>query len=124
MMNDHRAGSTSTTRRTAARQIGEIAKLHPTELRPLLRQVRQFLRSKSWDTRVAAAQEIGAIAENVSHPIVKDIYTKAEVELAALGHNVNLSSSIDSCALGAPQSSTSLTFSRCVRSACIYLWWL
>ncbi|KAL2614154.1 hypothetical protein R1flu_025846 [Riccia fluitans] len=81
------------------------------ELRPLLRQVRQFLRSKSWDTRVAAAQAIGAIAENVSHPTVKDIYTKAEVELAALGHNVNLSSSIDSRALGAPQSSTSLIFS-------------
>lgn len=33
------AGSTSTTRRTAARQIGEIAKQHPTELRPLLRRV-------------------------------------------------------------------------------------
>ncbi|KAL2633245.1 hypothetical protein R1flu_004724 [Riccia fluitans] len=87
MMNDHRGeydtGFTSTTRRTAARQIGEIAKLHPTELRPLLRQVRQFLRSKSWDTRVAAAQAIRAIAENVSHPTMKDIYTKAEVRQKA-----------------------------------------
>ncbi|KAL3681420.1 hypothetical protein R1sor_024376 [Riccia sorocarpa] len=106
------AGSTSTTRRTAARQIGEIAKLHPTELRPLLRRVRQFLRSKSWDTRVAAAQAIGAIAENVGHPTVKDIFAKAEAELAAVGHKVNLASSIDFRALGASHSSTTLTFSR------------
>ncbi|KAG6551134.1 hypothetical protein Mapa_007369 [Marchantia paleacea] len=104
-------GSTSTTRRTAARQIGEIAKLHPTELRPLLRRVRQFLRSKSWDTRVAAAQAIGAIAENVSHPTVKEIISKAEAEFAALGHPLNFSVYLDLCALGTSQSSNSLTFS-------------
>lgn len=77
-----------------------------------LLQVRQFLRSKSWDTRVAAAQAIGAIAENVSHPTVKEIISKAEAELAALGHPLNFSVYLDLCALGTSQSSNSLTFSR------------
>ncbi|EFJ06187.1 hypothetical protein SELMODRAFT_186944 [Selaginella moellendorffii] len=60
-------GSTSATRLTAAKQIGEIAKQHPTELQALLKRVGHFLRSKSWETRVAAAHAIGSIAENVSH---------------------------------------------------------
>ncbi|XP_061359384.1 TATA-binding protein-associated factor BTAF1 isoform X2 [Gastrolobium bilobum] len=60
-------GSTQTTRLTAARQIGDIAKSHPQDLTNLLKKVSQYLRSKNWDTRVAAAHAIGSIAENVKH---------------------------------------------------------
>ncbi|CAM6099985.1 unnamed protein product [Calypogeia fissa] len=105
------SGSTSTTRRTAARQIGEIAKQHPTELRPLLRRVRQFLRSKNWDTRVAAAQAIGAIAENVKHATVTELFAKAEADLAKVGFVLNLSHLLELGCTGASQTATSLTFS-------------
>lgn len=44
------------------------------------------MRSKSWDTRVASAQAIGAIAENVPHVTVKDLLAKAEAELGEKGH--------------------------------------
>ncbi|KAK7312063.1 hypothetical protein VNO77_35609 [Canavalia gladiata] len=60
-------GSTQATRLTAARQIGDIAKSHPQDLTSLLKKVSQYLRSKNWDTRVAAAHAIGSIAENVKH---------------------------------------------------------
>lgn len=43
------------------------------------------MRSKSWDTRVAAAQAIGAIAENVPHLTVKDLLASAEAELGKEG---------------------------------------
>lgn len=60
-------GSTQATRFTAARQIGDIAKSHPQDLNSLLKKVSQYLRSKNWDTRVAAAHAIGAIAQNIKH---------------------------------------------------------
>ncbi|XP_019412830.1 PREDICTED: TATA-binding protein-associated factor BTAF1 isoform X2 [Lupinus angustifolius] len=60
-------GSTQATRLTAARQIGDITKSHPQDLTSLLKKVSQYLRSKKWDTRVAAAHAIGSIAENVKH---------------------------------------------------------
>ncbi|KAJ4797222.1 TATA-binding protein-associated factor MOT1 [Rhynchospora pubera] len=78
-------GSTQTTRLAAARQIGEIAKSHPQDLNPLLKKVSQYLRSKSWDTRVAAAQAIGAIAENVKHTTLKELLALVEAEAANLG---------------------------------------
>lgn len=83
-------GSTQTTRRTAARQIGEIAKLHPQDLSALLKKVSQYLRSKNWDTRVAAAQAIGAIAENVKHISINEIRDNAESELLKLGIDQNI----------------------------------
>ncbi|KAG2617033.1 hypothetical protein PVAP13_3NG178092 [Panicum virgatum] len=73
-------GSTQTTRFAAARQIGEIAKSHPQELNALLKKVSQYTRSKSWDTRVAAAHAIGAITENVKHTSLKDLYASVEAE--------------------------------------------
>ncbi|KAE8789291.1 modifier of transcription 1-D1 [Hordeum vulgare] len=78
-------GSTQATRFAAARQIGEIAKTHPQELNALLKKVSQYLRSKNWDTRVAAAQAIGAIAENVKHTTVKDLFAAMEAEKHASG---------------------------------------
>lgn len=83
-------GSTQTTRFTAARQIGEIAKLHPQDLSALLKKVSQYLRSKNWDTRVAAAQAIGAIAENVKHISINEMRDNAESELLKLGINQNV----------------------------------
>ncbi|AQK88882.1 TATA-binding protein-associated factor BTAF1 [Zea mays] len=78
-------GSTQATRFAAARQIGEIAKSHPQELNSLLKKVSQYIRSKNWDTRVAAAHAIGAIAENVKHTSLKDLYASVQAEKHASG---------------------------------------
>lgn len=66
-------GSTQATRFTAARQIGDIAKSYPQDLNSLLSKVSQYLHSKNWDTRVAAAHAIGAIAESVKHASLDDL---------------------------------------------------
>ncbi|KAL9957258.1 hypothetical protein ACROYT_G038872 [Oculina patagonica] len=58
-------GSTAVTRKAAAQQLGEVQKLHPHELQNLLSRVHVFLKSNSWDTRIAAGQAIEAIAQNV-----------------------------------------------------------
>ncbi|CAH9101648.1 unnamed protein product [Cuscuta epithymum] len=78
-------GSTQATRLTAARQIGEIAKSHPQDLNSLLIKVSQYLRSKKWDTRVAAAHAIGAIAENVKHSSLTDVCGSVEKKLIEAG---------------------------------------
>ncbi|XP_059663033.1 TATA-binding protein-associated factor BTAF1 isoform X2 [Cornus florida] len=78
-------GSTQATRFTAARQIGEIAKSHPQDLNSLLSKVSQYLRSRNWDTRVAAAHAIGAIAENVKHTSLTELYSCVETKMAEAG---------------------------------------
>jgi TATA-binding protein-associated factor len=47
--------------------------------------VSQYSRSKNWDTRVAAAHAIGAIAENVKHTSLTDLFTSVEAEKHASG---------------------------------------
>ncbi|XP_072972272.1 TATA-binding protein-associated factor BTAF1 isoform X2 [Typha angustifolia] len=74
-------GSTQETRFAAARQIGDIAKSHPQDLNSLLKKVSQYLRSRNWDTRVAAAHAVGAIAENVKHTSLKDLSASLEAEI-------------------------------------------
>ena len=59
-------GSTQLIRNTAAQQLGDVQKQHPDELFNLLTRVLPFLKSKSWDTRTAAAKAIGGIVENAS----------------------------------------------------------
>ena len=59
-------GSTQVIRTTAAQQLGDVQKQHPDELYNLLSRVLPFLRSKSWDTRTAAAKAIAGIVENAS----------------------------------------------------------
>ncbi|KAJ3392307.1 TATA-binding protein-associated factor mot1 [Lobulomyces angularis] len=59
-------GSTSAVRLTAAKQLGEIQKQHPEELYSLISRVVTHLRSKNWETRVAAGQAIEAICANVT----------------------------------------------------------
>ncbi|XP_057511229.1 LOW QUALITY PROTEIN: TATA-binding protein-associated factor BTAF1 [Actinidia eriantha] len=78
-------GSTQATRFTAARQIGDIAKSHPQDLNSLLSKVSQYLRSKNWDTRVAAAHAIGAIAANVKHTSLTELYSCVETKLSEVG---------------------------------------
>lgn len=57
-------GSTQLIRNTAAQQLGDVQKQHPDELFNLLTRVIPFLRSKSWDTRTAAAKAVGGIVDN------------------------------------------------------------
>ncbi|KAB2614179.1 TATA-binding protein-associated factor BTAF1-like [Pyrus ussuriensis x Pyrus communis] len=78
-------GSTQATRFTAARQIGDIAKAHPQDLSTLLKKVSQYLRSKNWDTRVAAAHAVGAIAENVKHTSLIELFTCIKSKMADAG---------------------------------------
>ncbi|KAF9923701.1 TATA-binding protein-associated factor mot1 [Linnemannia zychae] len=58
-------GSTAAVRATAAQQLGDIQKQHPSELFNLLSRVLVHLRSKNWDTRIAAGQALEAIVGNV-----------------------------------------------------------
>ncbi|KAK6243614.1 hypothetical protein QUC31_010023 [Theobroma cacao] len=78
-------GSTQATRFTAARQIGDIAKSHPQDLNSLLKKVSQYLRSKNWDTRVAAAHAIGAIAQNVKHTSLADLLSSVGAKMTEAG---------------------------------------
>ncbi|XP_033118487.1 TATA-binding protein-associated factor 172-like [Anneissia japonica] len=69
-------GSTPVTRKAAAQQLGEVQKLHPQDLHNLLFKVHVYLRSRTWDTRIAAGQAIEAISRNVPQwqpvvPVVK-----------------------------------------------------
>ncbi|KAF7836433.1 TATA-binding protein-associated factor BTAF1 [Senna tora] len=47
--------------------------------------VSQYLRSKSWDTRVAAAHAIGAISENVKHTCLAELIASIELKMAEAG---------------------------------------
>ncbi|XP_048324850.2 TATA-binding protein-associated factor BTAF1 isoform X2 [Ziziphus jujuba] len=78
-------GSSQATRFTAARQIGDIAKSHPQDLTSLLKKVSHYLRSKNWDTRVAAAHAIGAIAENVKHTSVTEVLSWVQSKMSEAG---------------------------------------
>lgn len=57
-------GSTALIRNTAADQLADVQKQHPDELFNLLTRVIPYLRSKSWETRVAAAKAVGGIVSN------------------------------------------------------------
>ncbi|MCO5611453.1 hypothetical protein L7F22_065706 [Adiantum nelumboides] len=83
-------GSTLVTRRTAARQIGEIAKTRPEDLHALLKKVYPLLHNRNWDTRVAAATAVGAIAENVNYLSLNEVLACAQKILSSLGCNINL----------------------------------
>lgn len=51
-------------RNTAADQLADVQKQHPEDLFNLLTRVIPYLRSKSWETRVAAARAVGGIITN------------------------------------------------------------
>ncbi|KAL8703397.1 MAG: hypothetical protein Q9201_003426 [Fulgogasparrea decipioides] len=73
-------GSTQLIRNTAAQQLGDVQKQHPDELFNLLTRVIPFLKSRSWDTRIAAAKAIGCVVDNAApfDPDGPDAGTKAE----------------------------------------------
>lgn len=58
-------GSSAVTRTAAARQLGEVQKLHPHELNTLLTRLITYVKSTTWETRVAAAEAVCSIVKNV-----------------------------------------------------------
>ncbi|KAF2020641.1 hypothetical protein BU24DRAFT_361156 [Aaosphaeria arxii CBS 175.79] len=81
-------GSTALIRNTAADQLADVQKQHPDELFNLLTRVIPYLRSKSWDTRVAAAKAVGGIVGNAEKfdPNAEDEPIKPEAKSEANGH--------------------------------------
>lgn len=59
------SGTSAVTRKAAAKQIGDVQKLHPHELHNLLNRLLTYLHNSNWDTRVSASQAVQAILENV-----------------------------------------------------------
>lgn len=59
------SGSSAATRNAAARQLGEVQRLHPHELHALLSRVATLLRSPTWETRVAASEAVRAVLSNL-----------------------------------------------------------
>jgi len=58
-------GSSSVTRKAAANQLGQVVRLHPHELEPLLERISTYLRHSSWETRIAASQAIEAVIKQI-----------------------------------------------------------
>ncbi|KAJ4374581.1 TATA-binding protein-associated factor mot1 [Didymella sp. IMI 355093] len=81
-------GSTALIRNTAAEQLADVQKQHPEDLFNLLNRVVPFLRSKSWETRVAAAKAVGGIVANAEKydPNAEDEPIKSEVKAETNGH--------------------------------------
>lgn len=79
-------GSTPIIRKSAAAQIGEVVKLHPAELDKLLARIHVYLRSKSWETRIAAGHAFAAIASKVPewHP---ETTTKSNIKEEPVDEN-------------------------------------
>lgn len=57
-------GSSLFIRNTAADQLADSAKSHPEEVLNILARVYPYLKSKSWDTRTAAARAFGGIVSS------------------------------------------------------------
>lgn len=72
------SGSSSVTRRAAAKQIGEVQRLHPHELHNLLNRLIVYIHSNNWETRIAASQAVQAILENVPQWDPKAVIVKKE----------------------------------------------
>ncbi|XP_053670942.1 TATA-binding protein-associated factor 172, partial [Anopheles nili] len=75
------SGSAAVTRKAAAKQIGEVQKLHPHELHNLLSRLLTYLHSNSWDTRIAASQAVQTILENVPQWEPKGVVAPPKVEI-------------------------------------------
>ena len=71
-------GGSSATRRAAAKEFGAIQRSQPDQLPHLLARLHVHLRSKTWDTRVAAGQAIGCLCKEVADTVSADAATRAE----------------------------------------------
>jgi len=79
------SGSTSTARAEAANQIGELASQNAKTMLPnVLRRVRAYLRSKNWETRVAAGKAMGEIARRVKSVSVRDVCAMEGIDFGAV----------------------------------------
>jgi TATA-binding protein-associated factor len=85
-------GSTQVIRNTAAQQLADVQKHHPDELFNLLARVVPYLRTKSWDTRTAAAKAVGGI---VGHADKYDPNADGD-EVAVEGNGVDHESDVKS----------------------------
>lgn len=74
------SGSSSITRRAAAKQIGEVQRLHPHELHNLLNRLIVYIHSTNWETRISASQAVQAILENVPQWNPKSATLKKKVD--------------------------------------------
>ncbi|KAF2637238.1 hypothetical protein P280DRAFT_112715 [Massarina eburnea CBS 473.64] len=81
-------GSTALIRNTAADQLADVQKQHPEDLFNLLTRVIPYLRSRSWETRVAAAKAVGGIVANAERfdPNAHDEPVEPEVKSETNGH--------------------------------------
>eukprot|EP00198_Chlamydomonas_reinhardtii_P002616 XP_001691952.1 SNF2 superfamily protein [Chlamydomonas reinhardtii] len=57
------AGTSDATRKAAAKQLSEIARSHPDQLLSTVQKVHAYLYHKSWETRVAAGEALGYLAD-------------------------------------------------------------
>lgn len=80
-------GSSVVTRRAAANQLGQVVQLHPHELNPLLERISTYLRSSSWETRIAASQAVEAVVKQISPwcpsglpPVKLEVYHDLQVD--------------------------------------------
>ncbi|XP_022171117.1 TATA-binding protein-associated factor 172 [Myzus persicae] len=80
-------GSSSVTRKAAANQLGQVVRLHPHELEPLLERISTYLRHSSWETRIAASQAIEAVIKQIPPwcpsglpPIQLELYSDLQVD--------------------------------------------
>lgn len=78
-------GSSQLIRNTAAQQLADVQKNHPDELFNLLLRVVPYLRSKSWDTRVAAAKAIGGIVDHAPAFVTNTEEEKLETNVKVKG---------------------------------------
>lgn len=69
-------GGSTITRSAAAKQLGEVQRLHPHELNTLLNRISTYLHSTCWETRVAAAEAVRAIVSNVPQWLPHGVDTK------------------------------------------------
>ncbi|KAG5679831.1 hypothetical protein PVAND_009369 [Polypedilum vanderplanki] len=76
------SGSSAITRKAAAKQIGEVQKLHPHELHNLLCRLIVYIHSSNWETRIAASLAVQAILENVPqwNPSTSNVKIKKETD--------------------------------------------
>ena len=82
-------------RNTAAQQLADVQKQHPDELFNLLGRILPYLRSKSWDTRTAAAKAIGLIVSNAD-PYDPNEDDGLQIKSAAEHDDVEIKSEIKS----------------------------
>lgn len=75
-------------------------------------QVSPYLRSRNWDTRVAAAHAIGAIAESVKHASLAELFSLMEEEMSASGLSDSAKDIATACSNFHPNVVAGLSFRR------------